>query len=439
MPVSYRDLLKEFISFKSVSTSKDYQKDIKKTVEWLSQLFEDHGFEVEIIEGYDNPIVLAKYKVSEDYETALIYGHYDVQPASKEDGWDSDPFELSEKDGRLFARGVVDNKGQVAVHIKTIFELIEKGILKYNIKFFIEGNEETGSPNLADCIRDKKDKLGCDFVMISDGELTSGHPVIEAGFRGGFNSTLKVVTSHKELHSGIYGSASPCASHELVKFLEKLHKVDGSVAISDFYKNVDEIEDKILKMNQNMPFDLDEYKKLSGTQALLTENDYDFFTQVGLRPAVIVTGIESGYTGDGYRNSIPPVATAKINFRLVKSQKPDQIVKLFRNFVKSELPEYVDYELDVADPYDGVKLDLDNQYIELAEDYLNKAFNKKVLKKFCGGGLPIVTLFDEILGVPQVLAPLGNEDCNMHAVGENYRTDVLEKALKFSEMFWSKM
>jgi acetylornithine deacetylase/succinyl-diaminopimelate desuccinylase-like protein len=153
---------------------------------------------------------------------------------------------------------------------------------------------------------------------------------------------------------------------------------------------------------------------------------------------VIVTGLEAGYTGKGYRNSIPNTARAKVNFRLVKSQNPDKIGKFFREFVKKELPDYVDFKLKVEDPYDGIKLDLDNKYVETARSYLTDAFGAEALVKFCGGGLPIVTHFNEVLGVPQILAPLANEDCAMHAANENYDIEILEKAMEFSRMFWNK-
>ncbi len=438
MNKKYKNLLKEFIKFKSVSTSDEFKSEIEKTVEWLERTFKSKGFKVKIIKGYDNPVVLAEYIQNKEYETALIYGHYDVQPASESEGWSSDPFKLTERSGRLYARGVVDNKGQVMIHIINIFNLIEKGKLKYNIKFFIEGNEETGSPNLEKCIKDKKKLLNCDFIMISDGEITSDYPVVEAGFRGGFNSTLKCITSDKDLHSGLYGGASPIASHELIKIINRIYKENGSIAINGFYDNVDDIGDEIREMNKNIPFDLDYYKKLSGTKALVTEDNNDFYTQTGLRPAVVVTGLDSGYTGEGYRNSIPSYATAKINFRLVKSQDPKMIVELFKKFIKKQVPNYVDYKLDIASPYYGIKLNLDNEYIKTARKHLKKAFGKEPLVKFCGGGLPIVTYFNDILSVPQILAPLANEDCGMHSVDENYNLKIVKKALDFSDSFWSK-
>lgn len=438
MDKTYKKMLKKFLSFKSISTSDEYKEDIKETVLWLKKQFGKKGFAVEVIEGYDNPVIIASYVEDENFETALIYGHYDVQPAEKSEGWESEPFKLTERDGRLYGRGAVDNKGQVLVHIKTIFDLIEENSLKYNVKFVIEGNEETGSPNLRELLEDHKRLLDCDFVMISDGEITAGHPTIEAGFRGGFNSTLTLRTSDKELHSGLYGGASPSASNELVKFLSLLHKKDNSIGIDGFYDKVDEINEKFINLHEEIPFDMEEYKSLSGTRALLVEDDYDFYTQIGLRPAVVVTGIETGYTGEGYRNSIPAEATAKINFRLVKSQQPQEIADLFKDFVNENIPKYVDFELEVATPYDGIKLDLENEYVELAKNYLTEAFGKEALVKFCGGGLPIVTHFNDILGVPEVLAPLANEDCGMHSANENYNKDILEKALDFSRKFWSR-
>lgn len=434
---NYKKLLKEFIAIKSISTSGEYKSEINRAAAWLQTTFTSNGFEVEVIEGYDNPIVVASYVASSDYETCLIYGHYDVQPAQKEDGWVNDPFDLTERDGRLYARGAIDNKGQVLIHMSTVFELIKENKLKYNIKFMIEGNEETGSPHITQFLEDNKDKLAADFVVLSDGEIKGDYPTIAIGFRGGFNTTLEITSSSTDLHSGLYGGAAPNSATEMAKFIAGLYNPDGSITIPGFYEDVDEITSEIEERNKKLPFDLDEYKRVSGTQQLLTE-EYDFYTQTGLRPAVITTGLQSGYTGEGYRNGVPSKTIAKINFRLVKSQNPQEIMDSFVQYVKSELPSYIDYTLDTQDPYDGIKLNPDNNYIKKAEGILLKVYGKdQVVFEYSGGGLPIVTLFDELMGIPQVIVNLANEDCGMHAPNENFNLDIAKKGMAFSKDFFS--
>lgn len=435
----YKELLAQFIAHKSVSTDEAYVDDINETAGWLKELFETNNFDVEIIQGYDNPIVVAHYQVSDDAETCLVYGHYDVQPADKGDGWKSDPFTLAERDDRLYARGAIDNKGQVMVHMFTAFELIKAGELKYNLKFMIEGNEETGSPHLADFMKQHADVLEADFAMISDGELKGPHPTVAVGFRGGFNATLTVKTSDTDLHSGIYGGAAPSSSSILAKFISELHGENREVAIPGFYDSVDEITPETLKLNKQTPFDEESYLEISGTKTLANEQNFDYYTQTGLRPAVVVTGISSGYTGTGYRNSVPAESKAKINFRLVKSQDPDAIAEQFKEFVASRIPkDLADYELDIADPYEGIKLDPSNKYISSAIPLLEDIYGKQVVIEYSGGGLPIVTLFDELLKVDQLIVNLANEDCRMHATNENYDIKYLWHALRFSRRFLSK-
>jgi acetylornithine deacetylase/succinyl-diaminopimelate desuccinylase-like protein len=430
----YKKLTREFIAFKSISTDAQYKDEMRSTAQWLKMLFEKYNFNVELAEGYGNPIVIAHYEADPSFETCLVYGHYDVQPADVADGWDSDPFELTERDGRLFARGAIDNKGQVMVHISNILDLIEEDLLKYNIKFMIEGNEETGSPDMERFMHDYTDKLKADFTMISDGEQSGDNPTMSVSFRGGFNSTLIIKSSTTDLHSGLFGSAVPSSSTVMSQALAGLWDNQGRVTIDGFYDDVLEIDNSELEKNSKREFDL----KVSGTKQLLTEPGYDFYTQVGLRPAVIITGIQSGYTGQGYRNGVPAQSMAKINFRLVKNQDPQKIMELAKQHFKNILPDYVDYTYETTDPYDGVKLDINNDYVMKAESIMQDVHNKEVLFEYSGGGLPIVTYFDEIFKVPQVIANLANEDCGMHAPNENFDIDTLEKAMRFSREFFGK-
>lgn len=432
---NYYKLLKDAVSYKSISTDATFLPDIEQMVRFLEQLYKQKGFAVTVARGFDNPIVIAQYEVSPEAETVLIYGHYDIQPADKNDGWDTDPFELSTKDGRIYGRGSVDNKGQFLIHTAAVFELIEKGNLKYNVTFMIEGNEETGSPHITQFMQEYSQKLKADFALISDGELTAGIPTLETGFRGGFNSTITVTTSTTDLHSGLFGGAVPSATLVLAELLSKLFDEKGKVTIPGFYDDVLEISEEDIQNNLRIPFSEEEYRSLTGTKQLVSVDGYDFYTQVGLRPAAIITGMQSGYVGEGYRNSVAATATAKVNFRLVKNQNPEEVAKSFAVYMQSLAPRYADVRVEYSDPYEGIKLKTDNKYIEKARTVLSEVYKAEPIFKYCGGGLPIVTLIDELFQIPQVLLPLANEDCRMHAVGENYRVDLIEKGLQFSESF----
>lgn len=433
----YQSLLRPLIEIKSISTDKKFESQMLDTSEYLQSIFDSRGFAVDIVEGYGNPIVVASFEQNPDLETCLIYGHYDVQPADIKDGWDSDPFEVRDDGDRLYARGIVDNKGQVLIHIASIFQLIEDNKLGYNIKFMIEGDEETGSPKIENFMEEHKDKLSCDFFLISDGEIIGDNPVLDSGFRGGANTTLTIRTAKTDVHSGIFGGAIPSAAHEASEFIAGLFNEHNKVTIPGFYDDVDEISDEIRKNNQSMPFSLKELEETIGVKSLKKEMDIDYYSQIGLRPTIQVTGLESGYNKDGYRNGIPCEARVKINFRLVQSQETENILNLYREYISNTLPDYIEWKLEEHDIHSAAKIDLDNKYVQKAKDKLTEAFGKEPFFAFSGGGLPIVTLYQEYLKVPGVLAGLGNQDCNMHGINENFKIGILEKGLLFSTNFFT--
>lgn len=427
--------LSEFVKFKSVSTDAKFKDDIEKTARWLASQFESNGFKAQIVGGYDNPIVVASLVVSPKLETCLVYGHYDVQPAEKNEGWDTEPFTLTEKNGRLYARGAVDNKGQVFAHMFTVFKLLKAGKLNYNVKFIIEGNEETGSPSLAKFVKANISLLKADFVMLSDGEITAGHPTIELGFRGVLNTTIKLTVSDRDLHSGLFGGTTPNAADELTKLLTTMF-YGPSVNIPRFYDDVKKVPADVLAQNKKLPYSKEYFEDITGTCKLVTEAGYGFHTQVSMRPSAEITGLRAGYTGEGYRNSIPGSALAKVNFRLTAEQDPKRIAKLVATYVKKITPKYAKVEVEFDEASYGVKLDVNNKYVEKAKKCLKEAYGSEVLLKYCGATLPIVAEFQKLLGIPQVLAPLANEDCRMHATNENFEVKLVENSLKFSKLFF---
>lgn len=437
----YKKLLKEFVAIKSISTDKAFLPEIKKASEWLIDLFNSNGFETEVFQGPNsNPVVFASYVAGKKFKTILVYGHYDVQPASKEDGWFGDPFIPFEKDGKIYARGVVDNKGQHLIHICTVLELIKQKKLKYNVKFLIEGNEETSNTDMADIILKNKKKLACNHILISDGELMLNKPAIEYSLRGGVNLTIKYTTATNNLHSGIYGGAVPNAANELSKLVSKFFNKDNKVVIPGFYEGVDKITPEQVKNNKKLPFTLKELAETTGVKVLLTENDYDFYTQIGLRPTLQITGFKSGYIGDGYSNIVPSNAEVRVNFRFVTSQKPLKILESFKKFVKANTPKYVNYDVVYAKngAWEAIKININSDMVKQTKKVLEKTFGEKVLEKPVGGSIPVVVDFKKILGKDTLLVSLGNGDCNMHGINENFTLKLLEKGLKFSEAFFSK-
>ncbi len=426
----FKKLLTEYVSLKSISTDPQYKAEIVKTAEWIKLYLQKYGFTVEFISGPTcNPIVFGNLVVNPEYKTVLIYGHYDVQP--------SDQFYLTEKDGRLVGRGVVDNKGQNMIHMYSICKLVSENKLKYNIKFFIEGNEETGNDDMSDLLRLHKDKLKSDIVLVSDGEIAGENPCIEVSLRGGFNSRLVYTTAKTNVHSGLFGGAIPNAAYEMAKFLNKLQTPENQINISGFYEGVDDITVADRDNNIQMGKIADNLIKDINVNTYLTEPNTDFFTQTGLRPTVQITGIKSGYISDGYANIIPANAEARLNFRLVKSQDPENIISKLREFVRQNTPTYVQYELIVGTPHNPVKLDISNPIFGSTISLLEQSFGQPILMKNVGGAIPFVSDIKEIFGIDTLLVPLANDDCNMHGDNENFRIDLIDKALQFSERFFT--
>jgi acetylornithine deacetylase/succinyl-diaminopimelate desuccinylase-like protein len=433
----YRSMLNQYLTFRSISTDPAYFPEIKKTVEWLQQQFVQTGFAVKILQsGKTNPVVAARYEAGQA-ETILIYGHYDVQPADPDQGWKSDPFQLHEADKRLYGRGVVDNKGQALVHIATAFDLIERCQLAYNLVFLIEGNEESGNPDLPELLHQNRNFLKCDHVLISDGEIIGQHPTIEASLRGGANMAVKLKTAKNDLHSGIAGGAVPNAAHELGHLLAALHDSRGAVTVPGFYDDTIRPSTTALEQNMQIADPLDIAENL-GVKELRLANAKDFYTQTGLYPTLQVTGLNSGYTGEGFANIVPAQAEARLNLRTVPGQNPQKIASGIENFLLNNIPNWVDIEVKIDNLHDAVTLNINTPLAQRARRTLGEVFRTEVLTGYVGGAIPIVSDLQRILKVDPLLVSLGNDDCNMHGANENFRLDLIEKGLEFSHQFFGR-
>lgn len=431
----YRRLLDPFISLKSVSTDSIFKPEMKKTADWLRGQFEENGFDVQVIEWYGNPIVIAQYKVSDDAETCLIYGHYDVQPAETSDGWTADPFVVREDEKKLYARGIVDNKWQTLIHMVTAFDLIQQNKLKDNLTFMMEGDEETWSPDMEKFVKDHTDLLACDFVMISDGEWVWNHPIIDAGFRWGFNMTVSLSTAKSDCHSWIYGGIAPSSSLEASKLIAQLYDSNNRITIPGRYDDVDEVSEEIRKNNESIPTSETEIKKMNWFSSLVKNPDLDINTCIWLQPTLQVSWISSWYTGEWYKNIVPAWAKIKINGRIVASQDAVKQVTMLSDWIKKTLPDYVSVSIEISDPYPASRLDITHDRVKNAQELMTRAFGQTCFFKYCGGWIPIVSMFTEYLWVICIMASLGNEDCRMHGIDENADIERIKKWLVFSEMF----
>jgi len=435
----YKENLKEIIKFQSISTDSSFKNEFSKTVDALVELFKANRFKVKILKGKTtNPYVFAEFNVGKDKKTVLVYGHYDVMPSGDEEKWTSKPFELTEKGCRLFGRGSVDNKGQFLIHFTAISELIKTNKLNCNIKFLLEGNEETGNVEIADVIKKNKKLLACDFVVISDGEMFGNKPTIEAGFRGGGNVKLTFTTAKDAVHSGLYGGAIPNPAHELSSLISKFYDKTNKVAIPGFYEGADKVTRAELKNNRGLKLSLAKLKKLTGIKVFKTEKGIDYFTQIGLRPMLTVSGLKSGYISEGFNNIVPCSAEARVNLRFVASQKPKVILKNFVKFVKNNTPEYVDCRMEFDNDFEAIKLNTKSKLVEDIKKILKNVYKQKVIFVYVGGSIPVVNFFKDSLGVEILSIPLGNEDANAHGANENFKIKLIEKGLEFSVKLFGK-
>jgi acetylornithine deacetylase/succinyl-diaminopimelate desuccinylase-like protein len=433
---AFEELLKEAVAIKSISTDPLYSPEIQRMVKWLQVLLQENRFTVDVVEGYGNPVIVASFADDPEKQTCLIYGHYDVQPAEKKDGWKTEPFLLSKEGGKYVGRGVVDNKGQFLIHLWTILFQLEQEKLKYNIKLIIEGDEETGGRGLGQLLSKRKDLFASDVVLISDGEMPYS-PVLTASFRGTFNTTVRYSTANNNMHSGLYGGAVPNAAEELAKFVAGLHDQDGNVAIEGFYD--DDAPVSVEDVNNCLEMDKSRKEMLgkTGCKKYFTYDEGGFSKQVGFRSMLSVSGIQSGYTGVGYSNIVPCSAEAKINFRLAADQDPKNVFSMFKSYVEEHTPEYVTSEVVSAESMSNpVRVNLSSPVQVKVRELLKEVYGADVLVDYCGASIPIVAEFQKVLGIDPLLVSLANDDCNMHGVDENFDMGLVEKGLEFSRKFF---
>lgn len=438
---TYQALLQKFISFKTISNDTNMHVEMTNCVTWLKELFDNANFDTEIWSGYGNDILFANYKSKKpSAKTILIYGHYDVQPADLTDGWDFEPFELHESEDRLFARGVIDDKGQLLIHIYTILELLNQNqSLDFNIKFFIEGDEETGSDKLESCIIHEKDKLTADIVIVSDGELRGiDNPTISGGYRGFLNMSIKILGLKNDLHSGIYGGLIPNPAIFLTKALSDLINQDNSLNLPGFYEGIVPLTSfEETATSENIPT-FEEIYELTGTPFLVGELGYNYLRRTGFRPTLQISGIKAGFVEDGYKNIIPATAEVKLNIRLVEGQNESKIGRLLEDYFLDRLNDF-HLAIDVREGANATKINFDNKYFPEIERCISNVYKIKPTINYSGGSLPVSGYLKKHITENLFFLNLANEDCNMHGVNENFHKRSLQLALSLSKELFTNI
>jgi acetylornithine deacetylase/succinyl-diaminopimelate desuccinylase-like protein len=438
----YIDEMKRYLAIPSISALPEHKADVRKCAEWTRDEMSRIGLQnCRLEETPGHPIVYGEWLGAPGAPTILFYGHYDVQPVDPLHLWTSPPFEATIRDGEIFARGAADDKGQVFMHFKAVeAHLKQTGTLPVNMKFLIEGEEEVGSANLDNFIRAHKDLLKADVVVISDSPMFDrGIPSICYGLRGLAYFQIDLRGSKSDLHSGSFGGAVANPAMVLAQMLAQMKDKSGRVKIDGFYDDVVELRPEERAEWEKLPFNEKKYRQDLGAPKLFGETGYTTLERVWARPTFEVNGLLSGFTGEGAKTVLPAVSMAKVSMRLVPNQDPDKIAQLFEAYVQKVAPKTV--ELKVTRMHGGKPwmTAFDNPYVQAAGRAIEQGFGQRPVFNREGGSIPVVSTFQEELGLPCVLFGVGLPDENAHAPDEkldlgNFHGGVIASAYLYKEI-----
>ncbi|WP_280769460.1 dipeptidase [Salipaludibacillus daqingensis] len=424
--------MENFLSIPSVSTDSSNKQDVLKAADFVANYLKEIGFHsVEIKETAGHPLVYAEWLEEKDAQTALFYGHYDVQPADPYELWDSEPFQPEIRNGRIFARGASDDKGQVFMHL-AVFEAYMKteGRLPMNLKVCIEGEEEIGSENLYPFLEDHKDKLTSDFAIISDsGMVEKGQPTMLYGLKGFTGLEFHVQGPNRDLHSGLYGGAVKNPAMAMSHLLASLKNPDEYVTVPGFYDDVEKLADEERAMMNQAPGE--NYTESIGIPETMPEKGFTVNEHLMARPTLEINGLTSGYQGQGTKTIIPSTASAKITCRLVPGQDPQKIQDLLVDYIENNAPKGVSVSVK-REPLSAkaYKVDPNHPLLQKAADNLADAFGKDTVFVRLGGSIPVVESIDQMFGIPVVLLGFGTPEDNLHSPNESFPLDHFDKGME---------
>ena len=429
LPEGFYDDLFELIKIQSISSLPEKKAEICRCAEKWKELLLKYGADkAEIIKTEGNPIVYAEKTVNPNAGTVLVYAHYDVMPVDPEELWHTSPFVPTIKDGRLWARGADDDKGQSYIQAKAFEHLVKTGELKHNVKFVFEGEEEIGSPNLEDFCKKHKDMLKADVILVSDTSMIDKDiPSLTIGLRGLAYWEIEVTGPNRDLHSGHFGGAVANPLNELCKMLGRMTDEDGRITIPGFYDNVEELSDEERDMIRKIPFNLDKYKESLGIKEVKGEKGYSTLERNSCRPSFDICGMWGGYTGEGAKTVLPSKAYAKVSCRLVPHQNHEYISKMFCEYIEKNAPDCIKVKVTPMHGGEGYVLPITNRYYKAAEAGFEKAFGKKPIAARRGGSIPIISTFEQQLGIKSILMGFGLESNAIHSPNENMQLEMFEK------------
>ena len=436
--------LKDFLRIQSVSADPKFNSEVQKGAKFLEEKLQLAGADnICIHETAGHPIVYADKIIDKNLPTILVYGHYDVQPADPYELWDSDPFEPVVKDtpihpdGAIFARGACDDKGQMFMHVKAFEAMLSTDNLPCNVKFMFEGEEEVGSANLETFVRENTSLLQADVVLVSDtGIIANDTPSICVGLRGLSYVEVEVTGPNRDLHSGLYGGGVANPINVLSKMIASLHDDSGAINIPGFYEDVQEVSTAERDEMAKAPFDINYYKKDLEIGDVSGERSFSTNERTSIRPALDVNGIWGGYTGDGAKTVLPSKAYAKISMRLVPNQKSEKITKLFSTHFEKIAPPSVKVKVTPHHGGEGVVIPTDFTGYMAAKKAMESSFGKTPIPVRSGGSIPIVPMFEEVLGLKTILLGFGLDSDVIHSPNEHFGLFNFYKGIETIPLFY---
>ncbi len=417
--------LKDLLRIPSISTLEEHKPDIKRAAEMVANELKRIGFEnVEIIATQGHPLIYADWLHASGKPTVLCYAHYDVQPAEPLEEWISPPFEPAVRNNNVYARGAVDDKGQLWMQVKAFESLMKAGggRMPINVKVLIEGEEEVGGEAIAEYVRKEKNKLKADFALVTDTELFAPDlPTLCVGLRGLVYTEIEAKGAMTDLHSGIYGGAAPNPLFALIEIIGKMKDKNGHVLIPGFYSKVKAPTKDELKAWKRLPFKEEHYRKTEvGSKVLTGEPGYSVLYRTWARPTLEVHGMPGGFVGQGAKTVIPAKASAKVSMRLVPTQDPDDILKKYLKFIKKHTPKGIEINVKVHSKGESCVVDTNNKFAQAATEAMHEVFKKDTVYIRSGGSIPIVVDFEKVLKMPSIMMGMGLPDDNLHAPNEKF-------------------
>ncbi len=434
----FLDELFELLRIPSVSALSEHKPDMVRTAEWLkAALLKAGADKAEVMPTAGNPVVYAEKIVDPGKPTVLVYGHYDVMPVDPVGEWKTDPWEPVVKDGRIWARGANDDKGQLYMHAKAFEMLVATGTLPCNVKFMLEGEEEIGSPSLYKWCADNRELVAADVILVSDTSIIAWDvPSITTGLRGLCYMQVEVTGPNRDLHSGLYGGAVANPANVLADLVSSLVDADGRITIPGFYDRVRELTPEERENFNKAPFSLEDYMRSLGIGEVKGEKGYTTMERTGVRPSLDINGIWGGYTEEGTKTIIPSKASAKISMRLVPNQNHEEIAMLFEKHFRAIAPAYVTVDVQALHGGQPYVCESDLPAYRAAEKAMEATFGKKPLPFYSGGSIPIVSGFESILGIKSVLMGFGLDRDAIHSPNESYGLDNFYRGIETIALFY---